>query len=150
MGLKGKMVRKVEIKSDGDIFLENFRYNPQHFSHMSPGNIRNVDFSQGDCGTVGSVIVWHYNQGMKTKSLHFYLPFTPTINVLIISLLFSTPSIRYFFFKIVPRIGSRNKVLSCILIFSHKFKRYYQLVFKLVPINKTLENLSTKLFFGFF
>ncbi|KAG5532162.1 hypothetical protein RHGRI_026697 [Rhododendron griersonianum] len=57
MGLKGKMVRKVEIKSDGDMFLENFRYNPQHFSHMSPGNIRNVDFPQGDCGTVGSVIV---------------------------------------------------------------------------------------------
>ncbi|KAF7131611.1 hypothetical protein RHSIM_Rhsim09G0094800 [Rhododendron simsii] len=64
MGLKGKMVRKIEIKSDGDKFLENYRYNPQHFSNMSPGNVRNVDFPQGDRGAVGSVIVWHYNQGL--------------------------------------------------------------------------------------
>lgn len=39
------------------MFLENFRYNPQHFSNMSPSNIRSVDFPEGDWGTVGSVIV---------------------------------------------------------------------------------------------
>ncbi|XP_058184353.1 kirola-like [Rhododendron vialii] len=35
---------------------------------MSPGNIRNVEFPQGNWGTVGSVIVWHYNQDGKEKT----------------------------------------------------------------------------------
>ncbi|KAG5532160.1 hypothetical protein RHGRI_026695 [Rhododendron griersonianum] len=75
MGLTGKMVRDVEIKSDGDVFHEIFRYRPHHISTMSPGNIQNVDLHEGDWGTVGSVIFWNYTHGMKITSLYVTLPY---------------------------------------------------------------------------
>ncbi|XP_058184348.1 kirola-like isoform X1 [Rhododendron vialii] len=68
MGLSGKMVRDVEIKSDGDVFHEIFRYRPHHISTMSPGNIQNVDLHEGDWGTVGSVIFWNYTHDGKEKT----------------------------------------------------------------------------------
>ncbi|KAF7132219.1 hypothetical protein RHSIM_Rhsim09G0094600 [Rhododendron simsii] len=68
MGLSGKMVRDVEIKSDGDVFHEIFRYRPHHTSTMSPGNIQNVDLHEGDWGTVGSVIFWNYTHDGKEKT----------------------------------------------------------------------------------
>ncbi|THG15315.1 hypothetical protein TEA_008783 [Camellia sinensis var. sinensis] len=60
MGLTGKLVRQVEIKSDGDVFHELFRAKPHHISTMSPGNIHGVDLHEGDWGHVGSVISWNY------------------------------------------------------------------------------------------
>ncbi|CAL5396713.1 unnamed protein product [Camellia sinensis] len=60
MGLTGKLVRQVEIKSDGDAFHELFRDKPHHVSTMSPGNIHGVDLHEGDWGHVGSVISWNY------------------------------------------------------------------------------------------
>ncbi|KAG5532167.1 hypothetical protein RHGRI_026701 [Rhododendron griersonianum] len=68
MGLTGKMVRDVEIKSDGDVFHEIFRYRPHHISTMSPGNIQNVDLHEGDWGTVSSVIFWNYTHDGKEKT----------------------------------------------------------------------------------
>ncbi|CAL5338932.1 unnamed protein product [Camellia sinensis] len=65
MGLTGKLVRQVEIKSDGDAFHELFRDKPHHVSTMSPGNIHGVDLHEGDWGHVGSVISWNYTHGMK-------------------------------------------------------------------------------------
>lgn len=58
--LSGKMVDQVNIKSDGDVFHEIFRYRPHHISDMSPSNIKNVDLHDGEWGTVGSVICWNY------------------------------------------------------------------------------------------
>ncbi|CAL5396714.1 unnamed protein product [Camellia sinensis] len=63
MGLTGKLVRQVEIKSDGDAFHELFRDKPHHVSTMSPGNIHGVDLHEGDWGHVGSVISWNYTHG---------------------------------------------------------------------------------------
>ncbi|XP_058184354.1 kirola-like [Rhododendron vialii] len=68
MDLSGKMVREVEIKSDGDVFHEIFRYKPHHISTMSPGNIQSVDLHEGDWGTVGSVILWNYTHDGKEKT----------------------------------------------------------------------------------
>ncbi|KAL7260302.1 hypothetical protein ACSBR1_006050 [Camellia fascicularis] len=54
MGLTGKLVRQVEIKSDGDVFHELFRDKPHHISTMSPGNIHGVDLHEGDYGQIKS------------------------------------------------------------------------------------------------
>ncbi|KAI7981929.1 hypothetical protein LOK49_Contig6G00008 [Camellia lanceoleosa] len=42
MGLIGKLVRQVEIKSDGDVFHELFRDKPHHISTMSPDGKKKV------------------------------------------------------------------------------------------------------------
>ncbi|KAM7487740.1 hypothetical protein LguiB_025224 [Lonicera macranthoides] len=65
--LSGHMVDKIEIKSDGDVFHEIFRYRPHHISNMSPGNIQGVDLHEGEWGTVGSVIFWKYVHDGKEK-----------------------------------------------------------------------------------
>ncbi|KAL7181340.1 hypothetical protein ACSBR1_040261 [Camellia fascicularis] len=61
------LTRQVEIKSDGDLFHEIFRYKPHHISTMSPGNIHGVDLHEGEWGTVGSVICWNYTHDGKKK-----------------------------------------------------------------------------------
>ncbi|CAK9144389.1 unnamed protein product [Ilex paraguariensis] len=38
----GKLVAQTEIKSDGDVFHEIFRYRPHHIKNMSPGNVQGV------------------------------------------------------------------------------------------------------------
>ncbi|CAL5338925.1 unnamed protein product [Camellia sinensis] len=67
MGLTGKLVRQVEIMSDGDVFHELFRDKPHHISTMSAGNIHGVDLHEGDWGHVGSVISWNYTHDGKKK-----------------------------------------------------------------------------------
>ncbi|KAL9993537.1 putative Bet v I/Major latex protein [Helianthus debilis subsp. tardiflorus] len=59
MALSGTIVKQVNIKSDGDMFLETYRYRPHHISQMSPGMVKGVDLHEGEWGTVGSVIVWN-------------------------------------------------------------------------------------------
>ena len=71
MDLSGKMVRQVEILSDGDVFHEIFRYRPHHISEMSPDNVQGVNLHEGDWGTVGSVISWNYTIGMSPCLLFF-------------------------------------------------------------------------------
>ncbi|XP_057482426.1 kirola-like [Actinidia eriantha] len=68
MDLSGKMVRQVEILSDGDVFHEIFRYRPHHISEMSPENVQSVNLHEGDWGTVGSVISWNYTIDGKEKT----------------------------------------------------------------------------------
>ncbi|GMP59207.1 hypothetical protein CsSME_00022581 [Camellia sinensis var. sinensis] len=65
MGLTGKLVRQVEIMSDGDVFHELFRDKPHHISTMSAGNIHGVDLHEGDWGHVGSVISWNYTHDLN-------------------------------------------------------------------------------------
>ncbi|KAH7834543.1 hypothetical protein Vadar_017208 [Vaccinium darrowii] len=66
--LKGKVERQVEIKSDGDVFHQLFRYNPHHISTISPDNIHGVDLHEGDWGNHDSVITWNYTHDGKKKS----------------------------------------------------------------------------------
>ena len=65
--LSGKLVSQIEIKSDGDVFHEIFRYRPHSISEMSPDKIQGVDLHDGDWGTVGSVIFWNYTHDGKQK-----------------------------------------------------------------------------------
>ncbi|KAL2546173.1 MLP-like protein [Forsythia ovata] len=67
MGLTGKLVSTVDIKSDGDVFHEIFRERPHHISGMSPANIQKCDLHDGQWGTVGSVIYWNYTHDGKDR-----------------------------------------------------------------------------------
>ena len=71
MDLSGKIVRQVEIVSDGDVFHEIFRYRPHDISEMSPGNVQGVDLHEGEWGTVGSIIFWNYTHG--NVCVHIYI-----------------------------------------------------------------------------
>ncbi|XP_047309683.1 kirola-like [Impatiens glandulifera] len=62
-----KMMRHVEIKSDGDVFHEIFKTRPHHLSDMSPTLVQNFELLEGELGTVGSVVLFHYNHDGKDK-----------------------------------------------------------------------------------
>jgi hypothetical protein len=66
-GVDGKLVKQINIKSDGDVFHEIFRDRPYHLSTMSPTNIQNCDLHEGDWGTVGSVICFSYFHDGKDR-----------------------------------------------------------------------------------
>ncbi|KAH7835382.1 hypothetical protein Vadar_025640 [Vaccinium darrowii] len=76
--LKGKVERQVEIKSDGDVFHQLFRYNPHHISTISPDNVHGVDLHEGDWGNDDSVITWNYTHGDLTDQ---YKDFKATVHV---------------------------------------------------------------------
>ncbi|XP_047309050.1 kirola-like [Impatiens glandulifera] len=65
-GLK-KMLRQVEIKSDGDVFHEIFKSRPHHISAMSPTLVQNIELHDGEWGNVGSVIFVNYTHDGKDK-----------------------------------------------------------------------------------
>nr|GMD72434.1 kirola-like [Ipomoea batatas] len=65
--LGGKLVSQIEIKSDGDVFHEIFRYRPNHISTMSSDKIHGCDLHEGEWGTVGSVICWTFTHDGKKK-----------------------------------------------------------------------------------
>ncbi|XP_027164177.1 kirola-like [Coffea eugenioides] len=67
MSLAGKLVNQIEIKSDGDVFHEIFRYRPHDISTMSPSNVQGCDLHGGDWGTVGSVTFWNFTHDGKEK-----------------------------------------------------------------------------------
>ncbi|GER37345.1 polyketide cyclase/dehydrase and lipid transportsuperfamily protein [Striga asiatica] len=67
MGLKGKLISQIDIKSDGDVFHEIFRERPHHISDMSPAHIQKCDLHEGDWGKVGSVIFWNYTHDGKER-----------------------------------------------------------------------------------
>ncbi|CAL5421206.1 unnamed protein product [Camellia sinensis] len=68
MGLKGKVVRQMEIKSDGDVFHEVFSARPHHIYNMSPNHIQSVELLEGQWGTPGCVIFWKYTHEGKPKT----------------------------------------------------------------------------------
>ncbi|CAI9108413.1 OLC1v1007996C1 [Oldenlandia corymbosa var. corymbosa] len=65
-----KMVSSTEIKLDGNVFHEIFRYRPHHISYMSPKHVQSVDLCDGEWGNVGSVICWNFttHDGKKKAS----------------------------------------------------------------------------------
>ncbi|KAF5939986.1 hypothetical protein HYC85_021153 [Camellia sinensis] len=68
MGLKGKVVRQMEIKSDGDVFHEVFSARPHHIYNMSPNHVQSVELLEGQWGTPGCVIFWKYTHGKRDGS----------------------------------------------------------------------------------
>ncbi|KAL2546170.1 MLP-like protein [Forsythia ovata] len=67
MGLRGKLVSQIGIKSDGDAFHEIFRERPNDIAGISPGIVHGVDLHGGKWGTVGSVIYWKFTHDGKER-----------------------------------------------------------------------------------
>lgn len=59
----GKLVSEVEIKSNGEMFLELMSEKPHHISRMSPDKVQHCGLLHGDWGQVGSGIFWNYTHG---------------------------------------------------------------------------------------
>ncbi|KAE9450379.1 hypothetical protein C3L33_17721, partial [Rhododendron williamsianum] len=64
--LKCKLERQVEIKSDGDVFHELFRYKPHHISTISPANIHGVDLNEDGKKKSAKEIVEAVDEETKT------------------------------------------------------------------------------------
>ena len=60
MGLTGKLICQIGIKSDGDVFHELFSTRPHHVSNITPANVQGCDLHEGEFGKVGSVVIWNY------------------------------------------------------------------------------------------
>ncbi|KAL3644705.1 hypothetical protein CASFOL_009885 [Castilleja foliolosa] len=67
MGLSGKLVSQISIKSDGNAFHELFRYNTHKISAICPEKVEKVELERGQWGSVGSVINWHFTHDGKKK-----------------------------------------------------------------------------------
>lgn len=65
MGIKGKMIGQTEIKAGGDVFHDVFKQRPHELSKMTPGKVQAFTLLEGQLGTVGSKICWHYTHGNK-------------------------------------------------------------------------------------
>ncbi|XP_019160363.1 PREDICTED: kirola-like [Ipomoea nil] len=64
MGLKGKLLRQIEISFHGDVFHEIYRDRPHHVPSMCPI----VVGVEGQWGTVGSIIIWKFTHDGETKT----------------------------------------------------------------------------------
>ncbi|KAL9231107.1 hypothetical protein vseg_006370 [Gypsophila vaccaria] len=60
MGVTGKFVIEVDIKSSGDVFHELIRNNPHHVSNIMPNEVHACDLHEGEFGQPGSIIEWDY------------------------------------------------------------------------------------------
>ncbi|KAL3644706.1 hypothetical protein CASFOL_009886 [Castilleja foliolosa] len=60
MGLTGKLVSQISIKSDGNALHELYRYNTHKISAICPEKVEKVELLHGQWGSVGSVINWHF------------------------------------------------------------------------------------------
>ncbi|KAK6931021.1 Bet v I/Major latex protein [Dillenia turbinata] len=65
MGLSGVVETQTEIKSDGDLFHEIFGGKLHQMRHAASEHVQNIELHEGDWGTPGSIILWHYNLGGK-------------------------------------------------------------------------------------
>lgn len=64
MALNGKRVVQIEIKSNGDVFHDLWKANPQDISKISPTAIQNCNCYDGhEDGKVGSIHFWNYFHG---------------------------------------------------------------------------------------
>ncbi|RVX12615.1 MLP-like protein 34 [Vitis vinifera] len=61
MGLIGKLQAETLIMTSADKFHEIFWCRPHHISNVCPTKIQKVHLHEGEWGTSGSVIQWHYN-----------------------------------------------------------------------------------------
>ncbi|KAL4569433.1 hypothetical protein LXL04_025071 [Taraxacum kok-saghyz] len=60
MALIGKKVAQFEIKSKCDVFHELWKTDPHQIPNVSPTTYQNCQTLEGEVGTVGSVLLWHY------------------------------------------------------------------------------------------
>ena len=68
MGLIGKLQAETLIMASADKFHEIFWCRPHHISNVCPTKIQKVHLHEGEWGTSGSVIQWHYNIGKPANS----------------------------------------------------------------------------------
>ncbi|KAL4586704.1 hypothetical protein LXL04_011346 [Taraxacum kok-saghyz] len=61
MALNGTLVNQTPIKSNGDVFLQIFTYEPFHISNMCPHSIQGCDILDGEWGSIGSILFWKYH-----------------------------------------------------------------------------------------
>ncbi|CAI9104432.1 OLC1v1003100C1 [Oldenlandia corymbosa var. corymbosa] len=55
-----KMASSIEIKIDGNHFLEIYRDKPHQLNKMTPANIHSVELCDGEWGKEGSVTRWTF------------------------------------------------------------------------------------------
>ncbi|CAH1418408.1 unnamed protein product [Lactuca virosa] len=67
MALSGKLIGYVEISKKGDVFHDLFTHNPNEIAVISPDKIHACELVDGDRGTVGSLVHWHYSHEGKKK-----------------------------------------------------------------------------------
>ncbi|KAL7609453.1 hypothetical protein Lser_V15G11680 [Lactuca serriola] len=69
MALSGKKVAQFDIKSDCDVFHELWKTNPHHIPTLSPTTYQNCQTLEGEAGTVGCVLLWHYFHDGKDSTV---------------------------------------------------------------------------------
>ncbi|KAL8137479.1 hypothetical protein V2J09_003480 [Rumex salicifolius] len=65
MGLKGKLIGEVEVRSCGDLFHDLFATKPHEIATISPIHIQACDIHDGEFGKPGSTLVWNYTLNGK-------------------------------------------------------------------------------------
>ncbi|KAL9231105.1 hypothetical protein vseg_006368 [Gypsophila vaccaria] len=60
MGVTGKLMIEVDIKSSGDVFHELLGNNPHQVSDIIPDKVHACDLHEGDFGKPGSTVQWDY------------------------------------------------------------------------------------------
>nr|XP_027119999.1 kirola-like [Coffea arabica] len=89
MSLAGKLVNQIEIKSDGDVFHEIFRYRPHDISTMSPSNVQGCDLHGDGKEKVAKVVIEAIDEAKKSITfkmiegdlMEFYKTFIATVHV---------------------------------------------------------------------
>ncbi len=65
MGLKGKLIAEVEVRSSGDLFHDLFATKPHDIATISPNHIQGCAVHEGEFGKPGSTILWNYTLNGK-------------------------------------------------------------------------------------
>ncbi|GMH27434.1 hypothetical protein Nepgr_029277 [Nepenthes gracilis] len=60
MGLTGKLVAELELRSSGDLFYDMISNKPHHISKASPRHVQGCNLHAGKFGAPGSVVIWNY------------------------------------------------------------------------------------------
>ncbi|XP_016445742.1 kirola-like [Nicotiana tabacum] len=67
MGVKGKLIASLEVKSEGHSVRDIFHVNTHHIPGISPSKINHFEIHEGQIIKVGSIISWKYNEDEKEK-----------------------------------------------------------------------------------
>ncbi|KVH95931.1 MLP-like protein 43 [Cynara cardunculus var. scolymus] len=68
MGIKGKVVREVDIKCGGNFIHEFFTHKPHEMAVIAPDIIRSCNLVFGQWGASGSVVSWQFIHDGKVAS----------------------------------------------------------------------------------
>ncbi|XP_016452954.1 kirola-like [Nicotiana tabacum] len=67
MGVKGKLIASLEVKSGGHSVQDIFHVNTHHIPNISPSKINHFEIHEGQIIKVGSIVSWKYNEDGKEK-----------------------------------------------------------------------------------